>query len=195
MSATATIEQQHVSRPTTAVYRAARTDLRLVKKRRRPIRDPATSEVIGTTEGQVVAFVGGVVEIPLEGTVVLRDTSDAGECELPVDEVLAWLDRHKLIGNPHEGFVKVEVAAPAPSQEELSRLMEAAWDEDMLAGIIEQERAGWGREAIINVAQGALERVRKLRAEVEQDTRDRLEAERAEQQPAKAKPAKPAAQA
>ena len=175
------VTEQLVERPTKAIYRAGRTDLRLVKKRRRPIRDPQTSEVIGVTEGQVVAFTGGVVEIPLEGVVTLRDSADAGSCELPADEVLKWLDKHRLNGNPYEGFIKVEVAAPAPSQAELERLMAAAWDEDALVAIIEQERAGWARDAIVRTAEGALSRLREAmeaaREKGEREARERAELE------------------
>lgn len=171
---------QLVEAPTKVIYRSARTDLRLVKKRRHPIRDPHTSELVGTTDGQYVVFVGGAFEVPLEGTVTLADSADGGVCTLPVDEVIAWLDNHKLNGNPHEGFWKVEMSAPAPSQDELSRLMEAAWDEGMLVSIIEQERAGWNRPAIIATAEGALVRLREVMAEAEARGREEAEEQAAE---------------
>lgn len=167
--------EQLVEAPEKVLYRSARTDLRLVKKRRHPIRDPHTSELVGTTDGQYIVFVGGAFELPLEGEVELADSADGGVCTLPVEEVMAWLDKHKLNGNPHEGFWKVDVAAPAPSETELQRLMEAAWDEDMLVAILEQERAGWNRPALVATAEGALARLREVKVEAAEA--GRLEAE------------------
>lgn len=198
---TATIEAPTdlVARPTTVLYRSARTDLRLVKKRRHPIRDPHTGELVGVTDGQVIAFIGGAFECPLEGMVRLRDTSDAGVCELPAEEVMAWLAKHHLNGNAHEGFWKVDIAAPAPSQGELDRLMEAAWDEELLLSIIEQERGGWDRQPILHAAEGALERLREVKRQAEEgaqqeaqerqqaEARARAEGERAATEKAKAK--------
>jgi hypothetical protein len=209
MSAMATIEpdEQLVAQPrAVTTFISKRQNLRLVKRPRRTVRN-ASGEEVDQTAGQSIQFdvyldpiqkqraldAGltdkeavtasryGRYDCPTEGMVEL----ERGE-EIPAEELHAWLMRHRLNGDWQEGFWRLEVAAPAPTREELDRLMQAAYDEDMLVKLIEQERAGWDREDIVSVAVGALERLRALKVEAQAavDAEAALEAEKPVRKPA-----------
>lgn len=184
--ATATIdttEDRLVSAPeTTVLFMARRRELRLTWETRYPIRDPRSGLPAGNTKGRYVAFRDGAFRCPRSGTVVLRDTLDGGQSEVDAAELIEWLEKHPLNGNRHEGFWEVVEPAPAVSREELQALMDAAttFDEERLEAILEQERAGWGREDLIETAERALGRLREIREEAATAERGRLEAEQAD---------------
>lgn len=189
MTATAAppVDEQLVSTPrAVTTFLARRQNLRLVKKPRRPIRN-LDNETVGETDGLTLEFAvyidpvrkeqliaGGMdereaqaaarygrFECPTEGTVEIFGG------EVDAAELHAWLMRHRLHGDQLEGFWRLEPTVPAVSRDELAKLMEAAWDEGMLVAIIEQERAGWARPEILEVAEGALDRLRQVMAEAQ----------------------------
>jgi hypothetical protein len=152
-----------LSKPDTAVlFTAARADLRLVKKKRRPVRGP-DGEVVDETPGECFKFVHGTYRVLEDGAPL-----ENGET-LDREAALTWLRKHKLYGNMHEGFTEIQQAAPAVSQEELAALMEAtlqaaAMDDRALVALIEAEEQGWNREALLAPAREALERVQSVAA-------------------------------
>jgi hypothetical protein len=78
----------------------------------------------------------------------------------------------------------VDPKAPPLGQEEQQRIVDAAtaWDVDTLRAIVAQEREGWNREQVIEVAQGAIQRIAEAeeRIRASQDER-RMEEQLAEQ--------------
>jgi hypothetical protein len=168
-----------VAQPADTVdFMARREELRLTLKARYPQRNPVTGASEGVTQGIFAGFREGLLRLPKTGTARLVDTLDGGVHEMPAEDVLELLRKHRLFGDRSEGFWLVEHPAPSVSQDELDRLLDAAarWDEEQLATLLDQERAGWAREDVIRVAEGALERISAMRAEVEVKA---LEVERA----------------
>lgn len=159
MSAVA--ETEMVSTPqATTLFAAYREDLRLVKFPRYPKHGPGGRQV-GEDPGEAIQFRSGILIVPEGGELVLEDGRP-----IDADEALAWLRKHPLLGNSFEGFWEVSRAAPPVSQDELSAMMRAAWDEDALAGLIRQEEQGWQREALLVPAREALERLLEAKAEI-----------------------------
>jgi len=174
------------------LYMSRRSELRLTKRRRFPVRNPVTGEVEGVSPGEFVAFRDGQVRIPKEGTVTLQDSLDGGTAEVEAADVHEWLMSHRLFGNQTEGFWRVDPTAPPVSQEEMRALMQAAirLDGDMLREIVRQEREGWGRTQILEEAETALEQIDAIAQQAEIDAQ-----EAAAEPPVKAKPGpKPKAQ-
>lgn len=169
----------------TMIFSARREDLRLTKVPRYPVYG-ASGQKVNESIGEVVCFKQGRLEVPLDGDFVLEDGRTA-----PAAEVLEWLQHHRLLGDAHEGFFEVTMAAPAPSAAEMEALVSAAvaLDTDRLAEIAAQEEAGWGREAILSVARGAIERVEEFKAQVDAEA-----AEKAAQASEEPKPAPKAKQ-
>lgn len=166
MSEAAVEDRPLVSQPSgSLIFMAMRDGLRLTKKKRYPIRNPQTGEVSGLTQGEYIGFRDGRFVCPPTGTVTLVDTLDGGVAEIDAEELIAWLRKHRLFDDKHEGFWLVEQPAPTPSKEELERLMDAAVNlrDDVLEQIIEQERAGWGREAVIETAERSLQQIRSMK--------------------------------
>ena len=177
----------------TVLYMSRRSELRLTKRRRFPVRNPVTGEVEGVSPGEFVAFRDGQVRIPKEGTVTLQDSLDGGTAEVEAADVHKWLASHRLFGNQTEGFWRVDPTAPPVSNDELGALMDAALglDADTLEEIIRQEREGWGREQILERAQDALEKITAMRSQEAEIAAQEAAAE----PPVKAKPGpKPKAQ-
>lgn len=158
------LEERLVAPPDASLlFMSRRSDLRLVKVPIYP-RYGAGGQKVGEERGQAVAFRDGVLRVPRDGKLTLEDgrTVDA-------QEVAEWLAEHRLNGNSEEGFWKVDPVAPPVSREEQERLVDAALalDDEMLQEIIDQERAGWNRADIIEVAQGGIEKIRAVKAEAE----------------------------
>lgn len=143
-----------ISKPSAVVLFVGRSELRLVKRKRFPIRDSSGAEV-DMTPGEAFAFRDGTLRIP-EGKVTLE-----GGATMPRDEALAWLRGHKLYGNPSEGFLELTPAAPAVSEAEMDAVLEVVWDEEALLALIAAEEAGWARDALLRPARKALERLRE----------------------------------
>lgn len=166
------------------LFIAKRSDLRLVHTGRYPIVVPSTGQRLGESRGVTVAFNNHEFRCPLEGEVTIMDPGGAGQAKLPAEELLAFLESHPRCGDPNEGFQRVDPKAPPLGQEEQQRIVEAAtaWDVDTLRSIVAQERAGWNREQVIEVAQGAIQRVEEAeeRIRASQDER-RMEEQIAEQ--------------
>jgi hypothetical protein len=158
------IAEPLVSQPARQIiFRSRREDLRLTKVQRYPIYGPGGMKV-GEQPGQVVAFRDFTFACPPSGKVRLEDNREADAAE-----VIAWLESHPLIGNREEGFWRDEQPAPPVSQDEIDALMTATLDEEKLVAIIEQERAGWARDAILVPAQRSLEELRAMKAQIEAD--------------------------
>jgi hypothetical protein len=138
-----------------------RSELRLVRLARYPKFGPAGQQV-GEERGQAVQFREGRLDVPLEGQVELENGD-----KLPAAEIREWLDNHKLNGSTEEGFWKVDPVAPPVSQEEIASLLSVALDEDALLELIEQERNGWDREALLVPAQEQLEKLRATLAQMQ----------------------------
>ncbi len=153
---------QLVSAPERSIiFFSRRSELRLVKV---PVHDlyGPQGQNRGQSKGQTLVFRDGQFRAPIDAPLQL----DNGELVEPAD-LVEFLSSHRLLGDKEEGFWRVDPTAPAPSEAELDALMEAATtgNSSRLALIIEQERAGWGREKIIDVAQKGIERIERIRAE------------------------------
>ena len=149
-----------LSKPSTAVlFTAARADLRLVKKPRRPVWGP-DGEQVDLKPGQTFQFRDGMLRVGDDGVPLEDGTSLARE------EALAWLRKHRLYGNPHDGFTEIAQAAPAVSEAELSTLLAASADEEALERLIAEEEAGWAREELLRPARERMEQVARIKAEL-----------------------------
>lgn len=148
---------------TSLLFMARRKSLRLVMTPIVPVFGVGGRQV-GEEPGQTVVFRDNVLRVPLEGEMTLEDgrTVDAAE-------VRAFLENHKRFGDSNEGFWRVDPNAPAPTEAEMRAIMEAAieLDEEKLEMLLVQERDGWCREAILNTAGDALERIRQVKAAAE----------------------------
>lgn len=153
-----------ISQPAREVtYAARRSDLQLIKTARYPTLGPGNVKV-GETPGVAVQFVEGVYRIPLEGKVVTKHGVAVEAAELH-----PWLQSHRLFDDMQEGFVKVEQAAPPLTAAEIKAVTRAQIrvQPDVLEEIVAQERAGWNRPELIEVAEDALSELRTLQAEME----------------------------
>jgi hypothetical protein len=137
------------------IFAARREDLRLTKVPRYPVYG-ASGQKVSESVGEVVCFRAGRLEVPLEGEITLEDGRPADAAE-----IVQWLEKHRLYGDREEGFFKVELAAPAPTQDEMQALVDAAMElnVDRLREILRQEEEGWQREAILRVARGGVEKI------------------------------------
>lgn len=157
MSAVAEVDEPLVTAPRAEkLYMASREDLELVKRRDLPQHD-ADGQRLEDKLGQRVQFRDGTLRIPLE------DEAFKGKrgVEIPTQELLDWLDRHPLNGDMQDGFWLVPAPTPAPTEGELQNIVVLAEESNLqgLEDFIEQETAGWGREELLRVAEGARERV------------------------------------
>lgn len=150
------VDSALVSQPeNSALYMSRRSLLRLVLEKKVPVRGPQ-GEQIDETEGVMLVFRDGVLRVPLDGEV----TTETGS-KIPSARALEFLDGHRMNGSLQEGFWRVDPTAPPISAAETEKLVEfaIALDADSLRTFIEQERNGWEREKLIEVAEGTLERV------------------------------------
>ena len=153
-----TVEASLVSRPDTSVlFMARRSDLRLVMKPIRTLRN-REGDAVEDLPGVKIEFKDGVFRVPMEAkaTVTLVD----GE-SFEAGKLLPWLEGHKLNGDWHDGFWKVDPTAPPLSRAELDTLQSLAIELDRtgLESFIGQEESGWAREDLLAAARGTLERV------------------------------------
>jgi hypothetical protein len=164
----------------TVLFISKREWLRLVKTGRYPMIIPTTGERIGMTAGVTVSFApDGEFRCPLEGDVTVMDPGGAGEATLPAKELLDWLQRHPRCGDPNEGFYRVDPKAPPLSKAETERLvaLATAGDTESLREVIEQERAGWDRQELIEIAQGAVDRLVAMEDRIRAEQREAAESE------------------
>jgi hypothetical protein len=143
-----------VSRPESGVkFQAAREELRLVMRPERK-RFDAEGNPIETIEGRHLAFMSHYLTVPAAE----KMRGEKGE-DLETAEVLAFLKRHPLYGDREEGFWEHKEAAPAPSAQELEKLTDLAVSGDVegLRQLVQEERTGWGRKALLEPAEKALE--------------------------------------
>lgn len=149
-----------ISKPsTTVMFTAVRDGLRLVKRARYPIFGPG-GRAVGEEPGQAVVFRDGMLRVPPEG-IMLEDGR-----RMDADEALEWLRAHRLFGNVEDGFTEIAQAAPPVSQDELSAMMAAAYDDVALERIIAAEKSGWQRDSLLVPAREALARLREYAAQV-----------------------------
>jgi hypothetical protein len=171
MAGTATIDDERlVSAPEKRLlFMSRRSDLRMFKRASYAVRDPNSGEVVDRTQAQVVAFVDGQFRCEPSGTVTLTDTLDAGIAEVDGEELVSWLLKHRLYGDKHEGFWRVDPTAPPVSKDEMKGLLRAAqrFDVDALERALADERAGWNREDVIETIESTLADTREVIAELE----------------------------
>jgi hypothetical protein len=147
-----------VSQPDTSVlFMARRSDLRLVMKPIRTLRN-REGDAVEDLPGVKIEFKDGVFRVPTDpkATVTLVD----GE-SFEAAKILEWLEKHRLKGDWQEGFWKVDPTAPPLSRAELDTLQSLAIELDRsgLEAFIAQEEEGWAREDLLAAARGTLERV------------------------------------
>ena len=176
------------------LFISKRDELRLVHTGRYPMVVPNTGQRLGETRGVTVSFApNGEFRCPVEGEVTIMDPGGAGKAVMYAEDtvnekgehvqgLLSWLESHHLCGDPNEGFYRVDPKAPPLGQQEQKRLMDAAtdWDVETLERIIEQERAGWNREDIIEIAQGSIDRIHAAaeRFKAEAEAAEKADAEK-----------------
>lgn len=151
-------DQPLVSQPDqSALFMATRSNLRLVWESIRTVRD-AEGVAVDKTMGKTLEFREGVLRVPLDPA---REVTLTNGESAPAAEALRFLEKHRLNGDWQEGFWRVDPTAPPPSQAELDMLQTLALDLDAegLERFIAEESGGWKRTALIEVAQGTLERV------------------------------------
>lgn len=160
-AATAETEQTLSAPPAHRRYLARREELKLVKRRNRPILD--NGEKVDEVIGEAVRFTDGQLIVPFEGEL----TNAQGGDPLDAAEIIKWLDKHPKNGNKEEGFWLYEEPAPAPSPVEQTQIVTAAEDGDAagLEALIEQEEAGWHREDLLELMRGTLQRVEARQGE------------------------------
>jgi hypothetical protein len=173
----ATAEQMVSVPDTSTLFMARRSELRLVRKAIMQTRD-AEGRPADTIPGETLVFHDGVLRIPQTGSVRLAD----GRVVNNPRELVEWLEAHPLKDDIQEGFWRVDQTAPAPSEGELETMQELAMDlnADGLEAFISQEREGWDRPKLIEVAERSLERVREKLAESDRKRELALERARAE---------------
>jgi hypothetical protein len=160
---TATTERDAiVSQPAREkVFTARREDLTLVLVPEYPILNAATGQKTGqVSRGLRISFRGGLLRLPLEGTV----RTENGHT-VDVAEVWPYIEQHPLNGDRYEGFVEFAQTAPPVTPEEIDALTNAAisLNSEALQEIIDAESAGWGREALLAPAQKALASIEALK--------------------------------
>lgn len=163
-----------VSQPTREVtYFARRDKLVLVHTPEYPVFGAQGQPTSMKTPGVRIEFRDGMLRVPLEGTV----TTQQGR-EFPAPELIEWLDAHRLLGDPYEGFSKLAQVAPPVSEEEQDRITEAATlhDVETLTQILDAERAGWNRAQVVNVVQRRLEQIEQIQAQFLAQQAEELEA-------------------
>jgi hypothetical protein len=144
------------------MFASRRESLRLVVQAEYPNFGPQ-GQKIGTVSGGLrLAFTDGVLRVPLEGDVVTENGK-----RLPAADVLTWLERHPLLGSRDEGFFEVAQVAPPVSEAEVEAITEAAMlhDTDALTRILDAERAGWQRPALIRNVEKRLEQIAQMAAD------------------------------
>jgi hypothetical protein len=174
--------QELVATPTkVAQYASRRSDLRLVKVPIYP-RYGGEGRKVGELPGETVEFRNGLLTIDL----TKDETVIAADHRVSTPELVEWLEEHRLLGDPDEGFFKVQVAEPPVSEDEISRLQDAAieLDIDTLEAMIAQEEAGWQRDAILRNARKSIKSIHEIRARAQAEAEAKVEA----QPKAKAKP-------
>lgn len=170
-----------VSQPRREVsYAARRENLYLVKTARYPVRDQSGAKV-DETRGIAVQFVDGQFRLPTEGKVRTKYG-----VEVDAAEIIQWLDRHPLNGDQYEGFFPVAQAVPLVSAEERQRINDAmlSHQTDELQRILDAERAGWNRPALVAEIEGIIVKINDLVAQYEEAIRAQV----AEEQEQKAAP-------
>lgn len=154
-----------VSQPRREVtFASRRENLRLVFQAQYPVFGPQgqpTGTVVG---GLRIAFTDGQLRVPLEGEV----TTENGK-RVPVADVIAFLDRHHLNGDQHEGFFRVAQVAPPVTEAEFEAITEAAMDYDTvkLQAILDAEVAGWKRGEIVRIVEKRLAQIVQRNADYE----------------------------
>ena len=157
-------------------YAARRAELVLVMKPEYPVRGPA-GEQVDVTPGIRIQFTEGMLRVPLAGNV----TTAQGR-KIPAADVLTFLDGHRLLGDHLEGFFEIAQSAPPVSEDENSKIMlyVAMGDTAQLEAILETERAGWNRPAIVKGVEQGLSTLRTMADQFEAS--QKLEEQKAKRQ-------------
>jgi hypothetical protein len=141
--------------PKTVTFRAAREELRLVKKPQIIVRG-AEGQQVDIKPGETLLFHHHQLTVPIEGEIALGD----GQV-VESGPILEWLRKHRANGDRREGFWEQEVVAPEPSAEEFGRLVSLVSDGNAegLQEFIDEEKAGYGRAKLLEVAEAQLARL------------------------------------
>lgn len=164
------------------LYTARREDLQLIHTARYAVRD-AGGRQVDETKGITVKFTNGQLRVPLAGQV----TTEYGT-KIGAQDLNDWLQNHRLLGDPFEGFLKIDAVAPPISDAELERLGDAAvmHDTDTLRAMLEAEAAGWNRPQMVREIERRVEQIEAVQASITaQIEADRAEAESAAKKPGK----------
>lgn len=145
------------------MFAARRAELVLVLKPEYPVRGPS-GEQVDIKPGVAIQFRDGILRVPLEGT--MKTTKGRN---VPVADVLAFMENHPLAGDPHEGFTEIPQVAPPVSEQELTAITMAAasLDEQTLQQLLDSEQAGWSRPQLVGSIKRALETIESIRRDVE----------------------------
>lgn len=151
------------------MFAARRSELILVMKTEYPERGPS-GEQVGLKPGIRVQFRDGILRVPTEGTIKSQQGRD-----VPVDEVLAFLDRHPRFGDGEEGFVEIAQVAPPASEEETTAITELLGNADLegLRAMLEREQAGWNRPVLTKPLLNSIETMERLQAQIEAQAAER----------------------
>lgn len=148
--------------PRSVIFMARRREQRLVKEREIPQYNQA-GERVNVKAGQTVEFREGRLDVPMSGTMKLAKGQEA-----PAEEILEWLRTHPDNGDMFDGFWEVDPVVPAPSEQEMSKLIALAQEYDVpgLEAFLEQEQAGYHRQVLVAACQGSLDKAREVQREI-----------------------------
>jgi len=157
-----------IARPDSGrTYMAARFELTLV---RRPVVkkwNPVTGEMLEQTQPDRIRFRRGMFKAKTK-------------------EDVEFLENHPRFGDPVDGFWRVEMPPPPPSQEELSAILGASNDLRQLEEVLEAERRGYARKELLEIVEGQIARLKEA-----QEAQEPQEAQEAPKRP-QPQPKKPA---
>src|SRR4051812_10252982 len=99
-------EQLVTPKPRSVLFMSRRSELRLIKTPRYPVRD-AGGRQTAETKGEIVTFRDGRLDVEPDGELELEDGT-----KVPGGTILQWLEAHKRNGDVNEGFWQVDHLAP-----------------------------------------------------------------------------------
>jgi hypothetical protein len=145
------------------MYAARRSQLVLVLKPEYPVRGPS-GEQVDIKPGVRIQFKDGILRVPLEGKMKTAQGRDVDTAD-----VLAFLEKHTLYGDPHEGFTEIPQVAPPASEQELTAITMAAasLDDGTLQQLLDTEQSGWNRPQLVGAIKRAMETIESIRRDVE----------------------------
>lgn len=171
------------SPPKNVVFLSNREGLRLVLEPRMDQYNTRGS-ALPPTDGRTVVFTDNRLVVPLE--LKGKDKAAMFVCadgrKAPSSEIIEELENHRLCGDKVEGFWRHEEPTPAPTADEVQRIIDYAigLDEAGLKRLIAEEEDGWCRPALVGQARTSLERVEASRRVLDEQQERKLAAARQE---------------